>query len=122
MLRWTAAFVWAGGIFLLSSRPAIPGPSLPLADKAFHAFEFAILTFLLARALSAASSPPAPRAWTAAILLSFIFAVSDEIHQAFVPGRTCDILDVAADLTGSFGAYLASVILGRGSRPERRSG
>jgi len=27
--------------------------------------------------------------------------VSDEIHQAFVPGRSSDTLDVVADLTGA---------------------
>ena len=36
------------------------------------------------------------------IILSFValYGLSDEIHQYFVPGRVCDILDLAADVTG----------------------
>ncbi|MEI6091395.1 MAG: VanZ family protein [bacterium] len=35
------------------------------------------------------------------ILISALFGASDEIHQYFVPGRTCDIFDFIADVTGA---------------------
>lgn len=35
------------------------------------------------------------------ILISALFGASDEIHQYFVPGRTCDIFDFLADITGA---------------------
>jgi VanZ family protein len=35
------------------------------------------------------------------ILICFLYALSDEIHQSFVPGRACRILDVVIDTSGS---------------------
>lgn len=37
-----------------------------------------------------------------AIFLAFLYACSDEIHQLFVEGRSCEIKDVLIDTVGSF--------------------
>jgi VanZ family protein len=37
----------------------------------------------------------------AAIVLSFLYGLSDEVHQMFTPGRSPDILDVVADTAGA---------------------
>lgn len=34
-------------------------------------------------------------------LMCIIYAISDEIHQLFVPGRSCQILDVIIDCLGA---------------------
>lgn len=34
-------------------------------------------------------------------LISLIYAISDEIHQIFVPGRACTLIDVLIDFSGS---------------------
>jgi VanZ family protein len=31
-----------------------------------------------------------------------IYAILDEIHQIFVPGRSCEIMDIIIDSSGSF--------------------
>lgn len=41
------------------------------------------------------------------IMFSFIYAASDEIHQIFIPGRTCEYLDILLDTLGSI---LGSII------------
>ena len=41
------------------------------------------------------------------ILICFLYAVSDELHQAFVPGRDCNITDVLIDTFGSCCSILA---------------
>ena len=41
-----------------------------------------------------------------ATLLTTAYGVTDEYHQSFVPGRTCDPVDVAKDLAGSAAASL----------------
>ncbi|MBO5743146.1 MAG: VanZ family protein [Clostridia bacterium] len=41
------------------------------------------------------------KAFFITILICFVYAVSDEIHQFFVPGRACRILDVLIDTLGS---------------------
>jgi VanZ family protein len=48
---------------------------------------------------------------TPAFVLAAAFAVTDEIHQAFVPGRQASPLDVAIDVTGiAVGLALATRI------------
>ena len=37
-----------------------------------------------------------------ALVVCLLYAISDEIHQIFVPGRACQWQDVLIDLSGSF--------------------
>jgi VanZ family protein len=91
---WLPVIAWAGLIFTLSSIPDL-GTGLGGWDfvlrKLAHAAEFALLGLLLLRALE--------HAW-AAFWLGVAYAVTDEIHQAFVPGRLGSPLDVAIDAVG----------------------
>lgn len=46
-----------------------------------------------------------------AILLCIMYATSDEIHQIFVPSRSCQITDIMIDSLGSImGIYLYKLI------------
>lgn len=36
-----------------------------------------------------------------------LYGLSDEIHQAFVPNRSCDALDLMADMAGALTAIIA---------------
>jgi VanZ family protein len=40
------------------------------------------------------------------LLISLIYALSDELHQLFVPGRFCSLKDVLIDFIGSLCALL----------------
>lgn len=42
------------------------------------------------------------RRWLITLLFCLIYAVSDEIHQLFVPGRGCQFRDIMIDFSGSF--------------------
>jgi hypothetical protein len=101
--RWGPVVAWAALIFALSSIPDL-GTGLGLWDLALrklaHAAEFAILAALLVRAVR-------DRWW--AIALGIAYALSDEIHQSFVPGREGAPLDLAIDSVGVIaGAILAA--------------
>lgn len=41
-----------------------------------------------------------------AIVLCVFYAISDEVHQAFVPGRSCQIYDMLIDSFGSISGIL----------------
>ena len=44
-------------------------------------------------------------------LLSFTYAITDEIHQLFIPGRAFQLVDLAVDLAGIILGTVAFIIL-----------
>lgn len=44
------------------------------------------------------------------ILLCFIYACSDELHQIFIPGRVGTIFDAIIDLSGSYAGIMSFVL------------
>ena len=101
--RWAGVALYAVGIFALSGIPAGPTFRVPLAaaDKVLHFLLFFFFAALLYRALPG-SGPPRWRAALAAALIASLYGVTDEIHQAFVPGRTASGWDWLADAAGAF--------------------
>jgi hypothetical protein len=100
--RWLPVLAWAGVIFALSSVPGL-ATGLGFWDtvlrKLAHLVEFAILGALLARALAELH----------AFAAGIGYAVVDEVHQLFVPGRAGTLRDVAIDAAG----VLAGILLWR---------
>jgi VanZ family protein len=125
---------WPALIFALSSIPGtdIPSAPIPSADKLVHLGLYGVLGFLWFRcarawpasAKATASSPrPARRStwvstWVWTVVAVLAYGISDELHQAFVPLRSPDILDVLADLVG--GALGASLAVARATRRRER--
>lgn len=82
--------------------------------KAAHTFEYAVLGALifLTAALHAGTSSTMTKCWRRAWLLSVGYAVTDEFHQYFVPGRACRLFDVAVDGAGALiGIAISAFIL-----------
>ena len=118
---------WTAVIFGLSSIPGadIPSPPIPSADKLVHLGLYGILGYLGFRLIGAWSSGAPSRrggtwgTWGLTVLAVLAYGVSDELHQAFVPRRSPDVMDVLADLAGgALGAGLAAAVATR----ERRRG
>jgi VanZ family protein len=114
------AVAYAAFIFWVSSQ-AHPFPRLPSAlfshDRLLHAVGYALLGGLVAGALSAARFGAA-RAILIAAAIASGYGASDELHQAFVPGREPDLVDWAADTIGAVaGAALALAALRRRGAP-----
>lgn len=106
---WFPVFLYAGLIFYLSGLSALPvSIEHPFLDKLEHVAEYAILGILLMRALANPDFKfKASEAFAAAVIIAFLYGISDEIHQAFVPGRSADIFDALFDLIGAgIGAYV----------------
>lgn len=49
--------------------------------------------------------------YIAAPLICLAYASSDELHQYFVPGRSCELRDVCIDFSGSLCGMLAVIIV-----------
>lgn len=67
--------------------------------KMAHATEYAVLGFLLAGSY-ADQEKKRSRIIGIPILLGSLYAVSDELHQLFVPGRSCELMDMLIDSSG----------------------
>lgn len=97
-------------IFVISSfEVKVPGVDhLPLRDKGIHFVEYAVLGWLCAAASSRSWSRAATwRTLLFAVFVSVLWGLSDEIHQALVPGRSSELGDLLADLAGSIAGAAA---------------
>jgi VanZ family protein len=109
--RWLLVITWAGVIFFLSSRPGDEFPDLGLLSKlasmVAHFAVYAVLMLFLQRALRHSDAVSPGRALAVGLALVAAYAVSDEYHQSFVPGRQPDPLDWLADMAGALATWLA---------------
>ena len=71
--------------------------------KTAHFLEYALLGFLLARAYSknVSFTKESPKMILLAVITSALYSTSDEIHQIFVPGRSCEFRDICIDTIGA---------------------
>jgi len=96
------AIGWMAVLFWLSAQPGIDAPQLfPGQDKVFHASVYGILGCLLLGAARRAARGYNLRQVATATLIASLYGISDEFHQSFVPGRSADVWDWAADTTGA---------------------
>lgn len=99
-------------IFAFSSIPSLASPFADVWDivlrKCAHAFEYAVLAVLFVRGFGKRGM-----GWYGlAVLCAVLYAVTDEWHQTFVPGREGAAHDVLVDACGA--------IIGAGIRWHKR--
>lgn len=97
------ALLYAVIIFVSSSLPQLTLPHLgfTLEDKVYHFLEYSVFSFLLFLAFSRSKTDFLKKnLFLFSSLIGIIYAYSDEFHQRFVPGRTYDLYDFAADCLG----------------------
>lgn len=56
-----------------------------------------------------------------ALLICVLYAISDEIHQHFVPGRGAQVKDVLIDSAGASVGIVGYLVLNRLINPARRT-
>ncbi len=108
---WLPPFLWALLIYILSDQGVLPKLDEDWADfifkKSAHMFVYGVLYLLFYRAISVTSSKKyTAGAWKFGLLLTLVYAASDELHQMFVPGRYGTIRDVGYDMLGASIALL----------------
>ena len=111
--RWPMTAAWMSGIFYLSHQSAPYGVTVSSGGSAFaHISLYLALAVLLFWALAGGvANRMATPDWVLASVafgLTVLYGVSDEVHQAFVFGRTASEADVGLDMVGAaFGVALA---------------
>ncbi len=72
--------------------------------KVVHLIEYGLLAILWNRGLSRSTTWGSRVVGIVAVALTVAWGISDEIHQAFVPGRTPRVADVFTNLVGAMAA------------------
>jgi VanZ family protein len=98
------AYLWAAIIFVESSIPGHKFPETPFgSDKVAHAGIFFILCWLVYRALKHQTVELVSKmSLFLAVVVTILYGFTDEFHQLYVPGRSADMFDMAADALGGF--------------------
>lgn len=106
ILLWLPAIFWMMLIFFLSSRPSVSVAQDQVLNflffKGLHLLEYGMLFILLYRATK--------KKMLLSLVLTIVYAISDEIHQLFVPTREGRVRDIFID---SFGAFLVAQFIAR---------
>lgn len=142
ILSWALVVAWACFIFYMSSNSGsdlneggsivahiyqaikqlqaqILGPGSDLMNSIAHFCEYTVFGALLTNALRC--HMPLRRACIAAIACASLYGVSDEIHQLFVPDRSCDPVDWIVDTCGgSLGTGIAYLVLRKRAHARTR--
>ena len=107
LLRMLAPLALMGVIFWFSSQPAAAHHAwwVIVVRKLGHVTGYALLTGLWTWALWGAARRPL--LW--AVLISLVYACTDEFHQTFVRGRTGTPRDVLID---AIGIAIAALLIG----------
>ena len=108
--RWLPACFVMLLIFVLSAQPSFNLPSFTWGDKflkkAGHVVGYGILSWSLWYGFTYRGN----RRWTS-WLLAVIYALTDEFHQSFVPGRNPSIWD--AIIFDNLGAMISLWLVGK---------
>ncbi|HID89196.1 MAG TPA: hypothetical protein EYP52_05740 [Anaerolineae bacterium] len=102
--RWAPPLVWMGVIYVLSAQPSLPSAPEQWLDvvlkKSGHALAYGLLAWLYLQAMRR-EAPPSKRLRLLSLVLAVAYGVTDEVHQALVPGRTPRLTDVLIDGVGA---------------------
>lgn len=104
---WGPVAAWMALLFVVSGQAVVSEvPGLP--DWVTHGAGYAALCALTCRALSGGLfRAVALRLAVIAVVVSFLYGVTDELHQSFVPGRHADAWDLLKNLAGAVAGAIA---------------
>jgi len=140
ILSWILVIIWMALIFIVSHQPATESEELSLGvtdiiagfinrivpnitidtyilehfiRKCAHFIEYMVLGVLVANGLLNHNKHKL-KLVIPAFLICVLYAISDEVHQLFIPGRSGQFTDVLIDCFGGLvGVLLMSALSGR---------
>lgn len=138
-ISFMAVIVWMSLLFFLSSQPATESGALSrnvtqmiisfvqqifpsveldlqglhgLVRKSAHFFGYFVLGLLVMTALGT-SNIRGNRRVVITLFICLAYAIADEIHQVFIPGRAGQVVDVIIDTSGSLVGILIYLVFAR---------
>lgn len=87
--------------------------------KGAHMGVYFVLAILIYRAVCCYMQKSG-REYGLSFLICAVYSVSDELHQYFVPGRSCELRDILIDSCGALAALLLLLLLHRISQRRRQ--
>ena len=101
---WWPTLCWMALIFYFSSQHRVQVSDDVtvqfLVFKSLHVIEYALLYMMLYRSFRNTRNDPSWKHRFHAFLIAFTFAITDEIHQVFIPTREGRMRDVGIDTIG----------------------
>lgn len=134
ILRWVYVIIWAIIIFTFSNQNGnlssnnnrfvidllkhiginldiiLGKNSNFIVRKLAHFMEYFVFYYLLYKALED-SKRPNWRTLVSALIITFLYASSDEFHQSFIPGRGPSFRDVLIDTSGGVLSMIVRIFL-----------
>ncbi len=118
-LNWVPALAWASSIFFLSHQSQLPLITL-IPDYVLHFLAYLTFGLLLTWGITARFREELTIRRTVIVLvLAFLYAASDEFHQAFVVGRHASLWDFVADAAGASACAWTLYYFGLRQKGER---
>lgn len=111
LIYWLPLIVYSAVIIHLSINPDPPKADIIGLDKVFHFLAYAVMGALSGRAIASALESADKRRVVviSAFAFSFIFGFLMEVWQSFIPQRSAEVFDMAANGAGGlFGAFVFS--------------
>lgn len=114
---WGPVVIWMVIIFVGSSHSNVVLSESPSRDDLMknlgHIIEYALLGFLIFRALSSKKGDTLSSryVWLWSLTGAILYGLSDEVHQMFVPTRTAYLGDILMDGVGAGMGVLFAIIV-----------
>lgn len=105
-ISWVITLIGAIAIFYISTLNFGPGTGVTSNLSILYHF-FAFFSFALFLQISSLKGQNRYNIFILVVIISILYGISDELHQYFVPWRTCSIFDAGID---TLGILLASMI------------
>lgn len=124
LLRFGPATAWMALLFVLSAQPGLRVSDDASVDgpirHVVHVIVYAVLALLLLWGFDAIASWRGKLALLAG-LVTFLYGITDELHQLTVPNRTGTALDLIWDALGAaIGVAIGLALARRRAAAERR--
>lgn len=104
----------AAGIFFVSHQPyvVVPDIGIRIEDKILHFIAYLIFGLSIIYSICGLRKDiNKKRLFLILLAIGSIYAISDEVHQFYVPGRNADVADFLADVLGIIGSYFVYPVI-----------